>query len=129
MNTNWKKLVQQANAETFRLPEGWTAREKVAEQLGCSVERVGDAMRPLIASKPPRAEARAFEVWDSGLERRVRVMAYREIIAQRTTAPMTNRAKTIAELRGQGLSFSEIAQKLGCSKTNVQRIAKRRGIK
>ena len=136
--TNWKKLVQKAAAETFRLPPGWDTREKVAEQLDCAVERVAERMRPLLTCKPPLAEAKAFDVWDAGLERKVRVMAYREIhVPTRTPAkteapgasPLpSDRAFAIQELRTQGLSWAAVARSVGCSKTNVQRIAKQHGM-
>ncbi len=136
MNTNWKKLVQKAAAETFKLPPGWDTREKVAAQLDCAVERVAERMRPLLTCKPPLAEAKAFDVWDASLERKVRVMAYREIGAPAKSPTMTpaksdtdERAVAIAEMRGRGQSWAFIARSLGCVKSAAMEYGKRRGIK
>ena len=78
---NWKAHVEKKNAETYVLPEGWTARDKVAEQLECSSERVPDLLRPGL--KDGTIETAQFPVWDKLTKRVVRVTAYREAPAKK----------------------------------------------
>ena len=76
MSTNWKSIVASNNAKTYVLPDGWDTREKVAEQLECSIDRVRVLMAPAI--KTGSVETKVFPVWDKVTERVVRVTAYRK---------------------------------------------------
>lgn len=87
MATNWKSAVEKSLAEAHVLPDGWDSREEIAEQLGCSDERVRLVMAPLI--KDRKAEVKVFTVWDRELKRLSKVTAYREIKA----APATQAGK------------------------------------
>ena len=73
---NWKALVDKKNAETYVLPEGWTARDKIAEQLECSSERVPELLKPGL--KDGSIVCNVFPVWDRLTKRIVRVSAYRD---------------------------------------------------
>ena len=72
---NWKNYVEKMNAAKYVLPDGWDSKETVAEQLGCSPDRVNEHLKPGIQSK--EVEARAFPVWDSVTKRILRVTAYK----------------------------------------------------
>jgi hypothetical protein len=76
---NWNKIVASANAEKFKFPshEGWVTREKVAEELDCSPERVPEVLS--VAIRSGAVETRAFTVWDSAGQRKTRVIGYREV--------------------------------------------------
>lgn len=74
---NWKAIVEKKNAETYRLPAGWDAREAVAEDLECAPERVAEILRP--ALKSGDVEQKVFPVWDKLNKRIVRVTAYRQM--------------------------------------------------
>lgn len=62
-----------AAAHTF--PEGWDTREKVAVDLGCSVDRVAELMAPMVRSGA--VERKEFRVWDAENSRIVRATGYR----------------------------------------------------
>ena len=81
MNTNWKRIVEKTQAETYILPPGWTGRDEVAEQLGCSPDRVRLLMVPAIKARD--VEARVFPVWDPVTKRVQRVTAYHEIVGKK----------------------------------------------
>lgn len=72
---NWKQLVDAQNRKTYVLPPGWDSREKVAEQLECSVENVRVLLGPALRSKT--VETQQFPVWDDISKKVVRVTAYR----------------------------------------------------
>lgn len=72
---NWKAYVEKQNATTYTLPPGWDAREKVAEALECSTERVDEHLRPGL--KSGEIEKQQFRVWDAALKKIVVVVAYR----------------------------------------------------
>ena len=74
--TNWKKFVEKSQSETYVLPAGWTSRDDVAVQLGCSTDRVRVMMAPAIKART--VECRAFPVYDPITKRVVRTTAYRE---------------------------------------------------
>lgn len=80
MATNWKVAVEKSLAEANVLPDGWDSRATVAEQLGCSEERVRVLMAPLL--KDRKAEVKSFPVWEPQLKRVVLVTAYRQLPAQ-----------------------------------------------
>lgn len=73
---NWKNYVAAQNAKTFVLPAGWDSREQIAEQLGCSPEKVREHLQPGIAAR--EIESRQFAVWDAELGRKIAVTAYRK---------------------------------------------------
>jgi hypothetical protein len=72
---NWKNYVEKQNEKTFTLPPGWDAREKVADELECSPERVDEHLRPGL--KSGEIEKQQFRVWDKRLKKIVLVIAYR----------------------------------------------------
>ena len=77
---NFKRIVENSNAKLYVLPEGWTPRDKVAEQLECSPDRVGQHLAPAI--KEGTIETKIFPVWDKLTKRVIRVTAYRETSAR-----------------------------------------------
>lgn len=78
MNTNWKAIVEKTNAKTYVLPPGWDSKAKVAEDLGCSEDRVRLLMAPGL--KDQTIEKRDFQVWDKLAKRIVRMTAYHQVV-------------------------------------------------
>lgn len=72
---NWKSLVEAQNRKTYVLPPGWDSRDKVAEQLECSVDNVRVLLAPAIRAKA--VEVQQFPVWDDIIKKVVRITAYR----------------------------------------------------
>lgn len=72
---NWKLLVEAQNRKTYVLPPGWDSRDKVAEQLECSVDNVRVLLAPAIRAKA--VEVQQFPVWDDIIKKVVRITAYR----------------------------------------------------
>jgi hypothetical protein len=72
---NWRQLVETQNRKTYVLPPGWDAREKIAEQLECSVDNVRVLLGPAIRAKT--VEVSQFPVWDDITKKVIRVTAYR----------------------------------------------------
>lgn len=72
---NWKSLVEAQNRKTYVLPLGWDSRDKVAEQLECSVDNVRVLLAPAIRAKA--VEVQQFPVWDDIIKKVVRITAYR----------------------------------------------------
>ena len=72
---NWKQLVEAQNRRTYVLPPGWDSRDKIAEQLECSVDNVRVLLGPAIRAKS--VEVSVFPVWDEVTKKVVRVTAYR----------------------------------------------------
>lgn len=72
---NWKSLVETQNAKSYVLPEGWDSREKIAEQLECSADRVRILLSPGLRSGA--VETSVFPVWCDVTKRVVRTSAYR----------------------------------------------------
>ena len=72
---NWKQLVEAQNRRTYVLPPGWDSRDKIAEQLECSVDNVRVLLGPAIRAKS--VEVAVFPVWDEVTKKVVRVTAYR----------------------------------------------------
>lgn len=73
---NWKQLVEAQNRRTYVLPPGWDSRDKIAEQLECSVDNVRVLLGPAIRAKS--VEVSVFPVWDEVTKKVVRVTAYRK---------------------------------------------------
>lgn len=78
---NWKQLVEAQNRKTYVLPPGWDSRDKVAEQLECSVDNVRVLLGPAIRNKT--VEVQQFPIWDDITKKVVRITAYR----RRATEP------------------------------------------
>ena len=119
--TNWKSLVEKTNAKTYVLPEGWDSRDSIAEQLGCSPEKVNDHLRPGLSAG--EIEKQQFPVWSSQLSRKVMVWAYRRVQAKEAQAPSAK--PTLAEitaLKKQGKTWGEIGAKFGMPGENVRSI-------
>lgn len=72
---NWKALVEAQNKKTYVLPQGWDSRDKVAEQLECSVDNVRVLLGPAIRNKT--VEVQQFPVWDDVTKKVIRITAYR----------------------------------------------------
>jgi hypothetical protein len=75
---NWKALVEAQNKKTYVLPQGWDSRDKVAEQLECSVDNVRVLLGPAIRNKT--VEVQQFPVWDDVTKKVIRITAYRRRI-------------------------------------------------
>jgi len=71
----WRTLINKTNASTFKWPEGWDTRERVAEQLECSPDRVREVLAPAI--RAGAVEVRDFKVWEDG--RFVRKTGFRAV--------------------------------------------------
>jgi len=127
MKTNWNKIVEDAQAKRHVLPEGWSDRESVAEQIGCAPDNVRKMLNSAISLGI--VECKVLGVWDSNLKRVRQVMCYREINAaspeptpakeggQPWTADMVARGKA---LRASGKSWSQIAAVLGKTRASVK---------
>lgn len=72
---NWKALVEAQNKKTYVLPQGWDSRDRVAEQLECSVDNVRVLLGPAIRNKT--VEVQQFPVWDDVTKKVIRITAYR----------------------------------------------------
>lgn len=75
---NWKQLVESQNRKTYVLPAGWDSRDKIAEQLECSVDNVRVLLGPAIRAKS--VEMNQFPVWDEVTKKVIRVTAYRRVM-------------------------------------------------
>lgn len=72
---NWKRVVSEQNSKVYKWPPGWDTREKVAEHLECSEDRVSEILAP--ALKSGEVEKASFPVWDSERQRKVYVVGFR----------------------------------------------------
>lgn len=72
----WQKAVDLINIEKFKIPAGWDSKEKIAEELQCSPDRVHDLLKPGLASGA--FESQEFPVWDAKRRLTVRVKCYRQ---------------------------------------------------
>lgn len=81
---NWKQLVEAQNRRTYVLPPGWDSRDKIAEQLECSIDNVRVLLGPAIRAKS--VEVSVFPVWDEVTKKVVRVTAYRRREGQNVKA-------------------------------------------
>lgn len=120
---NWKKLVENKNAKTYVLPEGWDSRDTIAEQLECSPEKVRDHLRP--ALKSGEVLEQQFKVWNSDLGRCVMVTAYKE--AKNANAPEFSLEKAKA-LKKAGKSWNQIGAELGVSGDSIRAKLRRAGL-
>jgi DNA-binding CsgD family transcriptional regulator len=121
MSTNWKSLVEKTNAKTYVLPDGWDSRESIADQLGCSPEKVNDHLRPGLNAG--EIEKQQFPVWSSALNRKVMVWAYRRVQAKETQAPSSKPTlKQITALKKAGKTWNEIGAQFNMTGENVRSI-------
>lgn len=97
MKTNWRQTVSKLNKKNFSWPAGWDTREKIAEELECSPERVSDILAPGIRSG--EIEKSAFPVWDEVLQRKVMVVGYRERKAAEPTSPQVKEKQVMTPRR------------------------------
>lgn len=72
---NWKNTVSKLNTKHYSFPQGWDTREKIAEQLECSTDRVDTLLAPGL--KSGEIEKQQFPVWDERLNRKMLVWGYR----------------------------------------------------
>lgn len=84
---NWKSLVEKDSAKRFVLPPGWDSQEKVAEDLGCSADRVRLHLAPAI--KDGSVKRGVFPVWDPVEKRVVRTTAFIQVPKATVKAPPT----------------------------------------
>ena len=71
----WKKAVENVNAKRFVIPDGWDTKEQIAQELQCAVDRVGDLLKPGLASGA--FEAQDFQVWDAKRRLSIKTRCYR----------------------------------------------------
>lgn len=76
---NWKSFVENSQAKTFVLPEGWDTRDAIAEQLGCSGDNVRKLLAPAI--KSGAVEFKQLPLWDKVTKRVRSVACYRKVAA------------------------------------------------
>lgn len=120
---NWKNYVEKKNAKTYVLPEGWDSRDKIAEQLECSPDKVDDHLRP--ALKSGEVIKQSFKVWDEGQKRLLFVVAYRE--AEQETAATEFDLARAAAMKKEGKTYAEIGTALGFSSNAVRHRLRRAG--
>lgn len=72
----WQKAIDRINIEKFKIPAGWDSKEKIAEELQCSPDRVHDLLKPGLASGA--FESQEFPVWDAKRRLTVRIKCYRQ---------------------------------------------------
>ena len=123
---NWAKEIEQINRERYRVPEGWDTKEKIAEQLQCSPERVNDLLRPGIQAGV--FEGKDFSVWDDSRRLAVRVRCYRKVGPIDSAPAKKVQGKTPVEdrvrsaiLRRPDLSDAAIAKNINGARTPLVR--------
>jgi hypothetical protein len=118
---NWKSYVEKQNAKTYVLPEGWSSKEEVAEQLECSPDRVKDRLKPGIASG--EIEAQQFKVWSEERKQVIVVMAYRHRgsdTSPRLKVWTQDEEKKAIALKKAGKTWRQIGEALGRSMHSVR---------
>jgi hypothetical protein len=75
MKTNWLKTVNEINSKRFVIPDGWETRDQVAASLQCDPSKVGDILKPGVASG--EIDRQTFPVWDAARRMAVSVVCYR----------------------------------------------------
>jgi hypothetical protein len=75
MKNNWKKTIDQINAERFVVPPGWDTKDQVALSLECTPDKVNDMLKPGIASGD--IERKEFSVWNSARRLTEKIVCYR----------------------------------------------------
>jgi len=124
---NWKNYVEKQNERTFVMPEGWDSRATVADNLGCSEERVDEVLRPGI--KSGEIEKQQFRVWQGDLKRIITVVAYRkrqEAAEGVAACGWTDEQKErVVALKKSGKTWAEIAPEVGHSPESVRKVFQR----
>lgn len=122
---NWKNAVDKLNAETFVLPDGWYARETVAEQLECSPDKVDDNLRPGL--KSGRFIKQPYKVWSTQLGRNVMVIAYHDTALDEKGAPAGAGpdAGKLAAMHASGMSYADIGKAFGKSGDAIRSLLRR----
>jgi len=106
MKNKWSKAVNDINKKRFVVPEGWSTREEVAEDLQCAPDKVADLLKPGLQSN--EFEKHDFNVWDEKRRMTVRVTCYRMVACGQTTAKPTPAAKpTLAAIAGADSNLLE----------------------
>lgn len=112
--TNWIKAVNDINHTRYTIPEGWDTRDKVAESLQCSPDKVADLLKPGIQSGD--IEKQDFPVWDANRRMTVRVTCYRLAGEKREPKERPERGGTLDDrirasiLKHPGKTDREIAK-------------------
>lgn len=73
---SYRNIVEKINRDKYSIPSGWDTREKVAEELECSVERVTEILSDAI--KAGMIETAKFPVWNPATRQKVMVTCYRK---------------------------------------------------
>ncbi len=73
---NWQKAIDKINQDKYKIPAGWDSKEKIAQELQCSPDRVHDLLKSGIASGA--FESQEFPVWDAKRRLTVRIRCYRQ---------------------------------------------------
>ena len=120
---DWKKYAQKKNAETYVIPSPWESREKVAESLGCSPEKVDDNLRAGLNSK--EIQKQSFAVWDSKLERKVMTVAYAHVSKLKKPDGSADALEQARKLKQQGKTYAEIGAAIGVSPDAARGILRR----
>jgi hypothetical protein len=116
---NWKSYVEKQNAKTYVLPEGWSSKEEVAEQLECSPDSVRDRLKPGIASG--EIEAQQFKVWSEERKQIMMVMAYRHRGANTPKGWTPEEEAKARSLRKHGKTWGEIGAVIGRTRDAVRK--------
>ena len=72
---SWKSFIETKQAKRYVLPKGWSKREDVADEIGCSPDNVRKLLGPEV--KDGTVEFKVFPVWDDVTRRVKSVTAYR----------------------------------------------------
>lgn len=94
---NWQKAIDKINIEKFRIPAGWDTKEKIAEELQCSPDRVHDLLKVGLASGA--FESQEFPVWDAKRRMTVRMRCYRQKVDSNDSGTIKSRANENMEQR------------------------------
>jgi len=85
MKNNWKKTIDQINAERFTVPPGWDTKDQVALSLECTPDKVNDMLKPGIASGD--IERKEFSVWNSARRLTEKIVCYRLTASEQAASP------------------------------------------
>lgn len=94
---NWQKAIDKINIEKFRIPAGWDTKEKIAEELQCSPDRVHDLLKVGLASGA--FESQEFPVWDAKRRMTVRMRCYRQKSDSSNSCAVNSRSNESMEQR------------------------------
>lgn len=75
MKNSWTKAVNTINKQRYVIPEGWSTRDQVAEDLQCAPDKVATLLKPGLENGT--FDKQDFSVWDDGRRMAVRVTCYR----------------------------------------------------